>query len=141
MCHAEAPPVGLLVVSALPARSDARQKVIVGHEIATSELAPSMFVAFHADGPPVGFVAVMAFPVQSTATHSRIEGQEMPISPRPSPGFGSTCVNEACKAREGSSVPTRPASPATTQSEDDGQDAPSSNRSKVELFWWNVHAA
>jgi hypothetical protein len=79
VCHALAPPVGLVEVTTFPALSTATHNEVPTHETAANAFAPSTEITFHAAAPPVGFVEVITSPDQSTATQSDAVGHDIPV--------------------------------------------------------------
>lgn len=76
--HEDAPPVGLVELSTLPAWSPATHRVADGHEIAQMRMFASTSLRLHAAVPPAGSLEVRIPPLPSDATHAVLEAQETP---------------------------------------------------------------
>jgi hypothetical protein len=119
-CHPDAPAVGVVLLSTLPAWSPATHSDDDGHETAQMRVVPSTSARVHAPAPPVGSVEVRIPPDPSLATQNETEAHETPqmlsvpsTSTRvhaPAPPVGSVEVK----------IPPDPS--VATHSEDDGQE-------------------
>src|ERR1022692_1445948 len=76
--HADAPPIGFVVVTRLPLRSPATQSEGAGHDSVWNPpgFAPSAATTFHADAGPVGFAELAMFPSSSAAMQRLAVGHE-----------------------------------------------------------------
>jgi hypothetical protein len=78
--HADAPPVGSVLVTTRPLSLIATQSAADGQETSTKPNALEMtLVAAQADFPPVGSLLVKTLPALSTATHKTSDGHDTPV--------------------------------------------------------------
>ena len=95
--HAEAPPVGLLDVTAPPAESTATHSDTDEQETPLRRVVPSTWATCHAEVPPVALVELSTFPPESTATHNDTDAHDTPLRAF----IPSTCTLSHRKNRSG----------------------------------------
>src|SRR5450756_1420219 len=113
--QAPAPPVGLLEVTTLPAKSTATQRPLLGQDTPRRTLEPSTWVTVQAAAPPVGLLEVTTLALPSTATQRPLLGQDTRRRLMPSTRTGAAHVSGGALASATGLTSVDPAAKRTAQ--------------------------